>query len=130
MKTIKQTYTIRAPIESVWKALVDSKDIDGWGGGPATMTGKAGSKFKLWGGDVFGANTKVVKYKKLVQSWYGGKWEKPSQVSFTLTKEKNGTKVVLEHSDMPPKEAKNLDRGWKDYYMGPLKEYVESKSKK
>lgn len=127
MKTIKQTYNVKAPVEEVWRALVDAKVIKGWGGGPATMSDKAGAKFKLWGGQIFGSNLKVVKYKKLTQKWYGGKWEKPSTVSFTLTKGKTGTKVVLEQKGQPDKETKDLTAGWKDYYMGPLKEFLETK---
>jgi uncharacterized protein YndB with AHSA1/START domain len=42
MKTLKQTYLIDVSVEEVWRALVDPKIIDKWGGGPAKMEGKTG----------------------------------------------------------------------------------------
>ena len=89
---IKQTYRIQAPIAEVWKAYVDPKYIDRWGGGSAKMDDRVGTKFSLWGGSIWGTNTKVIKEKKLVQEWYSesehGKWGQPSLVTFTLHKKK------------------------------------------
>ncbi len=89
------------------------------------MSGKVGAKFSFWGGDIWGKNTEVVKNKKLVQEWYGGEWPKPSIATFTLSKEKAGTRLDLLHTDVPADEVKNFDDGWRDYFLGPLKEYVE-----
>ena len=127
MKTIKQSYTIHASAETVWQALVDPKQIDGWGGGPAVMDEKVGTKFKLWGGDIHGKNTEVIPHKKLVQDWFGGKWEIPSIVTFDLdSKDEDTTEVSLLHEQVPDDEAKDIEEGWKEYYMNPLKDYVEN----
>src|SRR3990167_9689393 len=94
---IKQTYHVNAPISKVWQALVNPRDIDGWGGGPAKMNEKIGTKFSLWGGSIWGTNTEVVIEKKLVQDWYSdsgnGKWEKASTVTFELHEEKGGVRI-------------------------------------
>lgn len=125
MKTIKQKYSINAPVTNVWDALVNPKTIDKWGAGPAKMTDKKGRKFSLWGGDIWGVNTKVVAQKKLVQDWYAGKWEKPSIVTFTLSSSKDKTLLSLVHTNVPDSEAKDISAGWKDYYLVPLTELVE-----
>jgi uncharacterized protein YndB with AHSA1/START domain len=127
MKTIKQTYHINAPIEKVWEALINPEHINGWGGGPAKMTNKKGEKFSLWGGQIHGTNTDVVAPNTLVQQWYGGKWLQASTATFSLEEEKNGTKVTLLHTDVPDEEAEDIESGWKEYYLGPLKKYVEKK---
>ena len=54
---IKQHYVIKAPVAKVWRSFVDPKVIDSWGGGPAKMDDKVGTKFSLWGGDIYGINT-------------------------------------------------------------------------
>jgi len=126
-KVIKQTYFIKSSPSKVWKALTDPKYIDGWGGGPAKMDEKEGSEFSLWGGDIFGTNTKVIKEKKLIQNWFGGKWEKASVATFILEPEKNGTKLEFTHIGVPEKNFKDIESGWKEYYLGPLKEYLEKK---
>lgn len=61
MKIIKKTYTINAPIEKVWDALVNPSTINKWGGGPSKMSSAKSFEFELWGGDIYGTNTKVVK---------------------------------------------------------------------
>lgn len=130
MKKIVQTYNIKSSIEEVWRALTDPQYIDAWGGGPVKMNDKKGFKFSLWDGSIFGENIEVVPYKKLVQNWYSHeerKWEKPSIVTFNLSEEKDGVKLELIHEDVPDENSKDISDGWKDYYLGPLKKYLEQK---
>ncbi len=124
MKTIRQTYHIKATKELVWSALVQPKHINAWGGGPAKMTAKEGAKFSLWGGDIYGTNTKVIDKKKLIQDWHDDNHE-AMRVTFTLTEEPKGTKLELLHELILESKVKDLRDGWKNYYLGPLKEYVE-----
>jgi len=130
MKTIKQTYHIKSSIDEVWEALTNKKYINGWGGGPSKMEGKLGFEFSLWGGSIWGKNIEVVKNKKLVQEWFSDeekKWDKPSIATFNLSKDINGIKLELIHEDVPDENSENIDNGWKDYYLGPLKDYLEKK---
>lgn len=125
MKTINKKYLIKAPVEKVWESLVSSKIIDAWGGGPAKMNDKENEEFTLWDGDIYGKNIKVIPNKKLVQEWYGGGWEEPSEASFMLTKKGKDTLLELVHKNVPENEAKEIDSGWDDYYFGPMKKYLE-----
>ncbi len=125
MKTIKQSYLINASIQDIWQALTDPRVIDKWGGGPAHMDDKVGTKFILWGGDIHGENIKVVKNKELVQDWFGGKWKNPSKTKFTLIEKGGKTEVSLLHENVPDEEAKDIEEGWKLYYLGPLKKLLE-----
>lgn len=124
-KILTQTYEIKAPIEKVWDALVNPKTIDKWGGGPAKMSALESSEFSVWGGDIHGKNTKVVKEKELKQDWMSGKWDKYSSVDFKLS-EKNGiTTVKLTQSGIPPEEFDDIADGWKTYYLGEIKKLLE-----
>jgi len=125
MKVIHQTYTINTPVDKVWQAFVDPKEIESWGAGPAEMNEEVGTNFKLWGGDIYGTNTEVVKNKKLAQDWYGGDWLAPSKVVFEFVDLGGKTKVTLTHSSVPEKEIADFDSGWKDYYLGAIKTYLE-----
>jgi|SRR5579871_3344519 len=125
MKTLTQTYHIHAPIKKVWHALTSSTDIVRWGGGPAKMNGKKGTEFSLWGGDIHGKNILVVPEKKLVQEWFGGDWDEASLVTFTLHEKGEETQVDLLHEKIPNAEADSIDDGWKEYYLGPLQDFVE-----
>jgi activator of HSP90 ATPase len=126
-KALKQEYEIKAPLAEVWKALVLPEYIEGWGGGPAKMDDKVGTEFSLWGGDIWGKNKEVVKEKKLVQDWFGGDWKEPSIATFELEEKDGETIVKLTHENLPEDDEDDFDAGWKDYYMGPMKEYLENK---
>lgn len=125
MKTIKQIHTIRVPVEKVWRTIVDPKEIERWNAGPAQMNDKVGTKFKLWGGDIYGKNTEIVKNKKIAQDWYAGDWPEPSKVTISLTAENGSTKIDLSHENIPDEEAESIDEGWNLYYFGEIKKLLE-----
>lgn len=126
MKSIEQTYIINAPISKVWQAFVDPKIIEQWGGGPVIMDDRDGTSFSLWGGDVFGTNTQVIKHKLLEQDWFGDQaWSAPSKISFSFGGNNGSTLVRLIQENIPDKDAEDIAEGWKIYYLGPLKELVE-----
>lgn len=124
MKSIKQEYLINVSIEKVWQALTDSGIIEKWGAGPAKMNSELGA-FSLWGGDIYGKNTKIIENKLLEQDWISGKWKNPSRVKFELEEEEGKTKLILSHKDFPEDEGEDLDEGWREYYLGPLKDLLE-----
>lgn len=130
MRTIKQTYIFNAPKKEVWKALTDIKYIESWGAGPCKMDQNEGTNFSLWGGSIWGKNTKVVKAKLLIQDWFSDedpRWKRPTNVTFELFDEDGKTRLELLQENVPEKDYDNLNAGWKDYYLGPLKDFVESK---
>lgn len=122
---IRQSYIIHAPVVKVWEALTNSKVITDWGAGPATMDDKVGTKFKLWGGDIHGKNLEITPKKKIVQEWFMDKWTKPSKVTIALTYENGRTYIDLLHEDVPDAERDEINKGWKEYYFGPIKRLIE-----
>ena len=130
MKTIKQTYQIKAPVEKVWQALVDPKIIEKWSGAGAKMDANVGTKFELWGGDIHGTNTQVVNPpsggKKLVQDWYGGDWDEPSKATFTLEDKNGETEITLVNENVPDEQVDDIEDGWTRYYLGEIKKLLEN----
>ena len=123
---LTKSYFIGAPPEAVWRALTDPAVIDVWGGGPAEIRAEAGAAFTLWGGDIYGTVRAAEPPVRLVQEWWGDdEWDEASVATFDLTPEGSGTRLTLEHMNVPDDEAVELDAGWDDYYLGPLKELLE-----
>jgi len=120
-------YHIRTSKKEVWQALVNPAIIEAWGDGQVVMNDQVGIKFKLWGGDIFGKNLEVITETKLVQEWFGGKWKEASIVTFNLTEDNGLTTVELIHKNIPDNEFEDIKKGWDEYYIGPLKEYLEKK---
>ncbi len=125
MKNIHQTYDIKAPIEKVWEALVDPDVIEEWSDSPAIMSDRVGAKFDLWNKEITGANTKVEAPNLLEQDWYTDGWTEPSKVVFELSEQDGITTLELTHTDFPADKFDDLDSGWNDYYLGPLKDLLE-----
>ena len=126
MKPIRQTYEMKASVQEVFDALTKPEIIERWSGAPAQMDDKEGTKFKLWNGQIHGTNLEVVPDKKLVQHWYGGKWDKPSKATFNLEENNEGmTTVELIHEDVPDNAYKEINSGWEGYYLGKIKEMFE-----
>lgn len=117
---------INSSIEDVWKALVDQSVIDKWGGGPSKMDSSIGSDFELWNGDIYGKNVKVEEERILVQEWFGGDWPRPSIVTFKLKNDDSNVILEIEQINVPEDEIDEIDRGWDDFYLGPMKDMLES----
>ena len=128
MKNIEQTYTIHASVDRVWAALTDPSVIDQWGGGPAVMSAEENVAFSLWGGDIYGTNTKMAPLQLIEQDWYSGtEWQTPSHVAFRVTDLHDATSVHLVHTDVPAADQADIADGWITHYMGPIKALLERK---
>lgn len=122
---IALVYETKAPIYSVWEALIDPDAIERWSGAKAKMSDKEGAKFSLWAGDIYGTNTKIVEPTEIWQDWYSGDWATPSKVIIRLSETDTGTTIELEHTDVPEAEKENIKKGWQEFYFEPLIRLVE-----
>lgn len=125
MKQIEQTYTIKAPISKVWKALTDTTVAEQWGAAPAKVDAREGGMFSYWDGDIHGIFTKLVPETRIEQDWYGH--DNPTwkyTVIFTLSGDNESTTVHMTYSSDILDEQKDI-ADWQDYYFNPIKELLE-----
>jgi len=125
MKTIEQTYEMNASPDEVFDALTNPTVIEKWSGVSALMNDEVGTEFSLWDGSIHGKNIEIISNQKIVQEWYGGKWDQPSKVTFTLIANAEGTTVDLLHENVPESASRDIDEGWKKYYLGPMREMFD-----
>ena len=128
MPTIKQSYEMKASPEEVFDALTNSEVIQDWSGDEAKMNDQVGGKFSLWGGQMFGINTEVVKNKRLVQDWGYDQWDTLSKVTFLIKPKGKLTVVELLHENVPEKSITSITEGWNTYYLGAMQEMFEEKN--
>jgi activator of HSP90 ATPase len=124
MGTVTKTYTIHAKPQEVYNALINEDLIEQWSGTEATMDIKPNGLFSLWGGSIHGINLEVSP-TKIVQHWKEEVWDDYSKCTFTITEKDGLTELHLLHEDIPESSVKDIDGGWDDYYLGPLKELLE-----
>lgn len=125
MKTFKKEYTINVPLDEVYEALVLPELIQEWSGQHADMDIKRNGTFSLWGGSIHGVNLYVAK-DQIIQDWKEDIWEDYSRVTFNLSENNGCTTIGLIHELIPPRGFKSIVKGWDEYYMTPLKDFLES----
>jgi len=115
------------PIE-IYEAFVNAKRHSAFTGSKATGEGKVGGKFTAWDGYISGKFLELDEGKKIVQEWITTEWPEgypPSRFELTFREVKDGTEVLMVHSDVPAEQAGELEEGWNESYWKPLKTYFK-----
>ena len=116
---------IAADPEEVFAALTNPFQIEIWSGYPADMKAEVGYVFSLWEGDITGVNLEVVPNRRLVQEWFFGEQKEQSLVEIKLKKENGKTLLELRHAHIPDEVYDEITEGWREYYLGAMKEMLE-----
>ena len=116
---------IAADPEEVFAALTNPFQIEIWSGYPADMKAEAGYVFSLWEGDITGVNLEVVPNRRLVQEWFFGERDEQSLVEIKLKKENGKTVLDLKHTHIPAEVYEEITEGWREYYLGSMKDMLE-----
>jgi len=129
-RTIRQTVTIRATPDEVFRALMTSRGHREFTGASARITSKVGATFMAWGGYIHGKNLELVPGQKIVQSWRPSADGWPpnyySKVRYVLRPTSRGTRIEFTHSGVLPEHAGHLARGWHESYWRPLRRTLEA----
>jgi activator of HSP90 ATPase len=125
MKQIRRSFVIKADKNEVFNALTNPLALELWTGYPAVMDSKPGTEFSLWEGDITGKNLEIITGEKIVQEWFFDDPENPSIVTIELEDENKGTRIRLLHTNVPDEAYGNIDYGWKEYFFGAMKKYLE-----
>lgn len=128
---VEKRVVIDAPISDVWEALTDPAAIGSWmGDGSVKIDLKKGGAYELFSGDTTGYFTDIEKPNVLEYSWRMSEWDSAwpdSLVRWELQPQGRKTKVRLTHVNFPNLEERNgHEEGWDTYFLGPMKEWLES----
>jgi uncharacterized protein YndB with AHSA1/START domain len=118
---VTATVHIDAPLERVWAYLTQPDAIVRWMGEYALLDPRPGGQFavNVKGTPVRGRFLCLDPPRRLLISWgYAGSDRLPpgaSTVEVRLTPDGTGTRVDLEHYDLPPVEQPGHASGWSHY---------------
>jgi uncharacterized protein YndB with AHSA1/START domain len=138
-EAIHQEVMFKASRARVYDALTNAKQFDKVvraseamqpsmppGAPPTEISRQPGGGFSLFAGHITGRNVELVPNQLLVQAWRAGDW-KPgvySIVSFQLSDQGTGTKLVFDHTGFPQGQAQHLADGWRGNYWKPLEKVL------
>jgi len=131
--SFKLVSTMPALPEAVYDAWLDSAGHSKMTGAKAKASNKVGAAFTAWEGYIQGKNIELVPGKRIVQSWRTSEFtdaDPDSTLTVTLAPAKGGSKLTLEHSNVPDDQKSYEDGGWKDNYFAPMKEYFTAMKRK
>jgi uncharacterized protein YndB with AHSA1/START domain len=114
----------RSPQE-VYDAWLDSMQHSKMTGAKAQVSAKVGEEFSAWDGYISGKNLELEPGKRIVQAWRTSEFsedEEDSQIEIILKPAKEGTKLILRHTKLPP-HGEIYEQGWVDSYFDPMKDY-------
>lgn len=131
---------VKAPIEKVWSAISDTKEMKQWYFDLAEFKTTVGFEFRFSGGPPekqylhICTITEVIPGKRLTYNWRYDGYPGISYVTFDLAAEGGTTRVTLRHAGLesfpnenPHFAKENFVAGWTDIIGRSLKEYVEKK---
>lgn len=129
-KTIKQKVKFKAPPETIYNLLTESKKYEEVTGKKAVIGKTAGAPFSVYGGQATGIIVELVRNKRIVQAWQGHSFPEGifSMATFNLKKTTDGgTELVLVHRGVPKDMIPFIENGWRKYNWDPIKKYLEQK---
>lgn len=115
------------PPQEVYDAWLDSRQHSKMTGATAKVSAKVGEEFEAWDGYITGKNLKLDPGKRIVQAWRTSEFsddEEDSQIEILFESVKEGTKLVLRHTKLPP-HGEIYKQGWEDSYFNPMREYFK-----
>jgi uncharacterized protein YndB with AHSA1/START domain len=123
-KTIKHKVRFKAPPETIYDMLADSRGRTELTGREAVLSDKVGGKFSTDAGQVTGVNVDLVPGRRLVQAWR--RMDFPdgiySMAAITLDPlPSGGTELVLTHRGVPKHLLDQIEDYWRLVYWGPMK---------
>ncbi len=112
--------------EKLYNAWLDSVEHSTFTGAKAEINAQAGTHFTAWDGYISGKNLILEDSKRIVQSWRATDFPKghdDSTLEILFEPYKSGTKLTLNHSEIPEGQGKDFTDGWKKFYFVPMKKY-------
>jgi len=119
---------INASPEQIYKAWLSTKGHSDMTGSPAEVESKVKGKFTAWDGYISGETLELKPFSRIVQAWRTTEFPEgspDSRVEILLGSVKGGTKITINHSNIPQGQADDYKQGWQDFYFIPMKSYFD-----
>ncbi|MBN4064215.1 SRPBCC domain-containing protein [Dehalococcoides mccartyi] len=130
MKRFSVTTELPASPKVVFDAWLNSGSHSEMTQSPATATTEIAGGFTAHDGYINGINLEVEDGKRILQTWRTTEFddEDPdSSVELIFEAIPTGTRLTLNHWNIPTDQADGYETGWQDFYFSPMLEYFSGK---
>ena len=126
-KLIKQSVTLPAPAGELYAMYLSPNKHAAITGGKVVVSARPGSKFKAFGGALWGRTLQAVPGRLIVQAWRSGAFKKSdadSTLVLRFTPKGKSGRIDLMHVNVPDQDYSGVNKGWKKYYWQPWRKYL------
>lgn len=126
--SIKLTVTLPTDPKTLYNAWLNSEKHSAFTKSKTVIHKKVGSSFTAGDGYITGKNELLHMNKRIVQTWRTTDFNEDnpdSTLEITFEKVEKGTKLILNHSNLPNDTGKIYRKGWRDHYFKPMKDYFD-----
>jgi uncharacterized protein YndB with AHSA1/START domain len=112
--------------ERIYKAWLDSSEHGQFTGGKAEINPIAGGIFTAWDGYIKGITLELVPFSRILQAWRAEDFPveaEDSLLEIRLEEVPGGTRLTLNHSNVPDEQVEEFKQGWLDFYFTPMNAY-------
>lgn len=131
---MKEIIKLKANFKNAPKILyegwLNSKVHSAFTGGQAKINPKIGFKYSAWDDYISGAIQELEPNKRILQTWRTTEFkpdDEDSMLEIILEDDsKGGTKLTLNHWNLPEGSKEGYTKGWKEFYFKPMKKYFST----
>lgn len=126
MDSLKVSWVLKTTPGVLYQDWLSSKGHSLFTGSVAKIDPTIGGKFSSWEGYIWGETLELNPGKRILQSWSTSNFPdgaSPSLLEVLLEEVEGGTKITLNHSNIPTGQGKDYEQGWQDYYFSPMEDY-------
>jgi uncharacterized protein YndB with AHSA1/START domain len=127
--SLRVSFVLPASRERLYEAFLDAKEHAAFTGYAVTGSAKVGGKFTAGDGTITGKYLELHPHEKIVQAWRTTDFPEDapdSRLEITFAPASGGTRVTLDHTELPPGQGERIERGWRRFYVTPMREYFRA----
>jgi activator of HSP90 ATPase len=113
-------------IEALFTAWLDSMQHGLFTGSTADIDPTVGGEFTAWDGYISGKTLAIDAPRRILQSWRTNEFDESdpdSKLELLFESIPGGTRLTLNHTNIPDGQKEMYTEGWEEYYFKPMQEY-------
>ncbi|MDF1563255.1 MAG: SRPBCC domain-containing protein [Deltaproteobacteria bacterium] len=125
-ETIRVSAVIPASPYRIYQAWLNGLEHGAMTGEKASCEPWPGGRHTAWGGYIWGINQDLDPSRRILQSWRSTDFPSgadDSTIEVLFEPAEGGTRVVIEHTNVPRGLGKRYEQGWRDFYLAPMRAY-------
>ncbi len=117
------------PPRVIFDAWLSSRQHSAMTQSPATASTEIAGIFTAHDGYIYGINLEIDADTRILQTWRTSEFDgsdPDSSIEITFQTTPAGTRLSLNHWNIPDGQADGYESGWQDHYFTPMLEYFSN----